>query len=459
MHTVRDKPPAARAKDAGVTPGALLLREELRGGAMRTLDTLALGDRSIELCAGHDAIWVIVRRPGKGGIAMRAAFVPVGYADVRTVRARAGEAARIEVRSTMGVHRIAICLRDEAIPVLGVAISLEPAIPLLTSFVPRDLYPLDAHDDPLGAQGTVEAAQRGLNSGSIYFRLTEPGFGSVLYFQDLTRLNPYFRATQTKPDGAVGGIWPEIGYLLPTPPQRGTQPEQPLRAGEEVLLSDALIAFHDEYEGDERDMARRYLALLGAVLPHLVLPDTDYRDWVTRAERSLRDLSGSRKATIHHYGHRYIHPYTDAEYPDSMVQLSVLASLRDFEMWGGAKATIGADLAAGPGKFYDPKLQTLRRYLPNVGKDKDRNAVDSWYLYHPLSQLGRLAIDGDKQAIGYSRSRSAMASRQRGISSINGRSSTMCATSPCSRKRVTIGALARPMSAASMPMSCSRRSN
>ncbi|MCX7283732.1 MAG: hypothetical protein NTX28_06770, partial [Novosphingobium sp.] len=49
-------------------------------------------------------------------------------------------------------------------------------------------------------------------------------------------------------------------------------------------------------------------------------------------------------------------------------------------------------------KFYDPGLKTLRRYLPNVGKDKDKDAVDSWYLYHPLRNLGQRALAGDKRA-------------------------------------------------------------
>jgi hypothetical protein len=50
------------------------------------------------------------------------------------------------------------------------------------------------------------------------------------------------------------------------------------------------------------------------------------------------------------------------------------------------------------GKFHDPVLKTMRRYLPNVGKDKDKLAVDSWYLYHPLLNLGHLALDGDARA-------------------------------------------------------------
>ncbi|MBO9516445.1 MAG: hypothetical protein J7493_00105 [Porphyrobacter sp.] len=384
---------------AGVTPGVALLREELRAGTLGLLKTLSLGSRTIELAAGHDAIWVLVRRRGRGGLAMRAGFFPAGYREARLVRAAAGEALRLQVESPIGIHRIAITLHEGAIPLLEVRTSVEPSMPLLTSFIPRDLYPLGDDDDPLSARGEVEAAQRGMNTGAIYFRIREPEFGSVLYFQDLTALNPYFRETSTKPDGAVGGVWPEIGYLVPTPPQQGTPPVEPLPPGQETLISNALLAFHDEAGGDEQEMARRYLSLLGSVLRHIELPKTDYRDWVWRAERSLKDLAGSPKATVRHYGHRYVHPYTAAEYPDSMVQLSVLASIRDYEVWSQRKVPIGAELAAGLGKFYDSKLKTLRRYLPNVGKDKDRNAVDSWYLYHPLSQLGRLAIDGDQPAM------------------------------------------------------------
>lgn len=390
--------PVASERDAGVSPEVLLLRHELRSGRMRQLGTLALGELAIEVRAGHDAIWLIVRREGRGGLAQRAAYLPAGCGDVRVTRRRAGEAMRIRARSAIGVHRIAVRLTEGAIPVLRVTTSLEPAAPLLPSFVPRDLYPLGARDDPSDAQGRVEAAQRGLNSGAIYFRVEKPAFGSVLYFQNLSALNPFFRATGTKPDGAVGGVWPELGYLLPTPAQQGLPPCDPLPAGEETVLSDALLAFHREAAGREQDMSRRYLSLLGATVAAIDMPRCDFHDWPERAERTLEDLSRSPKASIRHYGHLYLHPYTSAEYPDSMVQLSVLAAIRDYEVWSGHKVKLGAELAAGLGKFYDPRLKTLRRYLPNVGKDKDRFAVDSWYLYHPLSQLGRLAIDGDAQA-------------------------------------------------------------
>jgi hypothetical protein len=130
----------------------------------------------------------------------------------------------------------------------------------------------------------------------------------------------------------------------------------------------------------------------------LELPGTEYRDWAARAERTLKDLANAPEATIRHYGHRYIHPYTASEYPDSMVQLSVATAIHDWGKWRGEPHPLEAELKAGLGKFYDPKLKVVRRYLPNVGDDKNADAVDSWYLYHPLLNLANLALDGDDDA-------------------------------------------------------------
>ncbi|WP_260596635.1 hypothetical protein [Sphingomonas endolithica] len=272
--------------------------------------------------------------------------------------------------------------------------TLTPAVPLLMPFSPRDLYPLDANDDPLGAHGTIEATQRRLNTAFIYFRLDEPAFGNVLYVQNLTALNPYFLATDTKPESVVGGEWPELGYLLPS----ATSADHPLPAGEPVTLSDAILVFRHDAPPHERESARQFLQMLGVVYRMLELPHVAYRDWIDRAERTLRDLDGAPEATIEHYGHRYVHPYTAAEYPDIMVQMSIITTIHDWGKWWGEPHPLEAAFKAGLEKFYDPQLKSLRRYLPNVGANKDADAVDSWYLYHPMINLGHLALDGDEEA-------------------------------------------------------------
>lgn len=381
----------------GVSPYVLALRQMLRTSGKNKLARFACGDLIVDLVPGADSLWALIRRPERGGLALRVAFL-AGEFECELLETEPGEAAHVRVKSALGEHRAHFRTGGEAFDHLRVTVEFTPSAPLLMPFVPRDLYPLDADDDPLGAAGNVEAAQRGLNSGVLYFRVDEPAFGNVLYFQNLTALNDYYRATGTKPDGAVGGAWPELGYLIPTPPQSATPPTNPLRPGKEIILSDAILVFRPEAPPHERESARQFLQMLGVAYKLLDFPPTEYRDWINRAERTLRDLDEAPEATIRHYGHRYIHPYTAAEYPDIMVQMSLVQAIHDWGKWRGEPHPLEAEFKAGLGKFYDAGLKTLRRYLPNVGGDKDAEAVDSWYLYHPLLNLGHLALDGDAQA-------------------------------------------------------------
>ncbi|MHA6724249.1 hypothetical protein [Sphingomonas sp. RS2018] len=305
---------------------------------------------------------------------------------------------RVALTSAIGRHVVTFSVDTTAHPVLRITTRLTPSQDLLVPYLPRDLYPLGPEDDPLTARGHVEAAQRGLNGGLLYARLDGPTPGTFLYLQNLTAMNPYYNDTDTKPDGAVGGEWPELGYLPPVPPQSGTPPTSPLQGGEDVCLSDALIAFHRDPPLNEVHSARLFLQLLGSIYPLLDQPAPEFHDWPGRAERTLRDLAESPAATIRHYGHLYVHPYTASEYPDSMVQVSLLAAIYDYGLWRGEDVPLAAELAAGLNRFFDPALPSIRRYLPNVGDDKDRDAVDSWYLYHPLIGLGTLALGGDARA-------------------------------------------------------------
>lgn len=379
------------------SPFVLELQASLRDRTMQSLAAFELGDLAVEVCRSSSDVWAIVRRPKKGGVALRVAHAPGGITS-RSVACGEGEALRLELKSALGEHLVILRTDGTDLHRLRTTVSLTPAAPILVPFMPRDLYPLDERDDPFGAEGQVEAAQRGMNSGLLYLHLNEPAFGSLLYFQQLTSLNGYFAATGTKPDGAVGGEWPELGYLPPAPPQSGTPPTEPLPAGVPVTLSDAIMVFRDAPAAGERDSARLFVQMLGAAYTALDLPPTEFRDWVGRAERTLTDLETSPKATIRHYGNVYAHPYTDAEYPDSMVQLSLLGAMRRYGTWRGKPTKLDASFTRGLNRFYDPKLAAIRRYLPNVGDDKDADAVDSWYLYHPMMNLARLALDGDRKA-------------------------------------------------------------
>src|SRR5205823_3842061 len=96
---------------------------------------------------------------------------------------------------------------------------------------------------------------------------------------------------------------------------------RPLPAGEEITLSDAILVLRDLKAASEQDRAALFLQMLGVAYTALELPPVCYRDWVWRAEKTLADLDAAPEATCRAYGNRYVRPYTDAEYPDSMVQM------------------------------------------------------------------------------------------------------------------------------------------
>ncbi|MEG3178885.1 hypothetical protein U1872_21885 [Sphingomonas sp. RB3P16] len=381
----------------GVSPHTLAVREIGQGRSDKAIAAFALGELDVEILTTTDSLWVIVRRQHGGGIALRAAYV-VGAFSCKVFTPGSGEAARLEVASPLGRYEVVIRTGSHALENLRVTVRLTPAESTLIPFIPRDLYPLDDNDDPMGAVGSIEVGQRGLNVAVAYLHLEEPRFGDVLYFQNLTALNDYYRATGTTPHGVVGGIWPELGYLIPTPAD-GTSPrDSGLQPGIKVTLSDAILVFRHDAPPHERESARRFLQMLSVAYATIELPQVEFRNWVDRAERTLRDLDQAPEATIEHYGHRYVHPYTNAEYPDIMVQMSIVTAIHDWGAWRGTPHPLEAEFKAGLEKFYDPDLRSLRRYLPNVGDDKDADAIDSWYLYHPMLNLGILALNGDADA-------------------------------------------------------------
>lgn len=382
--------------DVPLTEAAIRLAEELSGRNRRLAEAEA-GDFRFIVERARQAVWLRARRgSGNGGFALRLCPAPAGAKVTRRRRGR--DLLRLAVETPEGTWHASLAVENGAVPVIRTRLSLRPSRPLVVPWQGRDLFMLGADGDPARAEGNVELAQRGMNAGALFARLTEPEFGSLLYFQDLTVLNPYFAATGTKPDGAVGGAWPELGYLPPAQDMRGQPEAKPLAAGEDVPISRALIALHGDSHGGEEDQARRFLQLLGAVYPFLERPQVEFRDWPERAQQTLRDLDSSPLATVSHYGARYARPYTDAEYPDCMVQLTLLAAMVEWRAWSGEEPAALADMRKGLAEFRDTSLQTLRRYLPNVGDDKDADAVDSWYMYHPLLNLARLAEDGDTGA-------------------------------------------------------------
>lgn len=338
-------------------------------------------------------LWVLFTR-GKqgGGLAWR---VPLLTDAAQVDRIDSEALLEFVADSPLGKHRIAIAADAEEAALFTLEASLRPHRTLHLPYLPRDLLAIGPEGKVRRPRGRIEARQRRLNTGLCYFSLEEPDLGKVLFVQDLTALNPYFNATGTKPENAVGGEWPEVGYLAPTQP---ADPSTALPGGRDTILCHAHLLIRRFASGEETASAWQFMDMLAAIYRRIPRPDWEHRDWLQRSRGTLDDLRSSRKARTRHGGNVYFHPYTAAEAPDSMVQLSLLSAIHEWGRWQGRRDPLEREIAKGLRGFYDPELGALRRYLPDVSDEKDADAVDSWYMYHPMAMLASLALDGEDHA-------------------------------------------------------------
>ena len=156
--------------------------------------------------------------------------------------------------------------------------------------------------------------QSGPTAGLAYLSVTKPVEGTVLYFQNLTALNDYCQMTHSEPSGTVTVQWPEIGFSLPTA-------EQPLRAGTNVVLSDAFIYLSDTIPNNEFEAVDQFLEAVACIYQRLPKPDTVYYDWPKAAKRTLKALAGSPDCGRRIKNQFYVNAYVSATQkpPESMV--------------------------------------------------------------------------------------------------------------------------------------------
>src|SRR4029079_15043007 len=103
-------------------------------------------------------------------------------------------------------------------------------------------------------------------------------------------------------------------------------------------------------------------------------------------------------------GKRYLRAYVgdDNHPPESMVQLAVLMPLTERSKWCEADDPLVEERAARALDFHDDRIRSVARWLPAVENMLDGTEphehprlMDSWYLFHPLLNLARLAVECD----------------------------------------------------------------
>jgi hypothetical protein len=371
--------------DAGIAVRTVAVRQALE--AAKTLTAFDFPRVRIAILEADSSVWAHFTTD-RSSLALRLAYTwDVSFI---TAVSKERDTVLIALKTEVGLFEVRLTQLESDGDLIRCETTFTPGKDFSLPDWPRDLYVFGPDLDPGAARGKVHAAQRGFNSGLLHLSLE--GFGSALYFQDYTSLAGYFETIGLGPDSAVGGHWPEMGYSAPV------NIDKPLAGGTPMCLLDTYLAFSPESAEKPQRVCDQFLTLLARIYLHLNRPETTPHDWLKRAPQTLRDLARDKRVLRHDYGQLYLRPYVEAEYPDSMVQMSVLTALVGYGKWRGRRVPLTDRLSAGMSRFYDPELRTLRRYLPNVGKDKDADEVDAWYLYHPLKNLGHAAKHGERWA-------------------------------------------------------------
>lgn len=353
-----------------------------------------------EVVPGKRSLWIVITFSGSAGIVLRTAYS--ADANLEAVSAKKeGNALIVHLVSPMGRWRVRCQFPSRRRPVLHYTVWLTPAKRLTLPFWPRDIYPVDSTMDPTTTQGAVHTAQRGPRTGLVLASLQEPRGGTFLYVQNFTAINDYSKMTNTSPAGRVGGAWPELGYS-PAP-----SPDKFLEEGNEIVVSDAFVAVDRELPNSDRAMARIFLDLLADVYAELPRPTPTYHDWPLKAAQTVRDLAFSPKCSYIRQGARYLTPYVgDQEKPpESMVQLTVCVALLEYEQWMGRRFVITERLQQTLETYFVDRIGSIVRWLPgekfgDTGEAGQSHAnMDSWYLYHILFNMYRLAALGNPTAI------------------------------------------------------------
>lgn len=380
----------------GISPWAAITKKIFSDPDISYVYKRECGDFTFLVYNTGDSLWAMMHWPKGDRLAVRIAYSPNDMLFIDSMEEKE-EKLRFSLLSVIGDYTVELKFPEAGLPFFRYTCSITPHEPLLIPFWPRDIIPLGKTGD---AAGEVHVRQAGARSGLVYFSITKPKSGSVLYLQNLTALNDYCKQTETSLADTVGGQWPELGFELP--PAK----EKPLAAGKSITISDAFIICSADTMKNEFDMAKQFIDLLARIYIHLPKPDTQYRDWLSILDKTLHDLKHNSGCWLHAKGHSYLNAYV-SDYttpPEIMVQLAVLLPLIDYSAWSKKELSIIKELTDGLETFYDKKIGTVVRWLPAMqdkldGKEEHKSprVMDSWYLHHPLLNLSRMALQGDSK--------------------------------------------------------------
>ncbi|WP_125721360.1 hypothetical protein [Flavobacterium ustbae] len=364
------------------------------------LITVEKSGYTFELYSCRDSFWIVAIGKKKERIAFRAAYALNSFFEINSISESEKEII-VKLKTELGDYEININFPEPDSHLLHYKTNFKANSSILIPFWPHDILPLTQNGNIENTSGKIHVKQVGTRSGLLFASITKPKKSTLFYFQNLTAIAAYCEATETSLSDAVNGTWPEIGFQLPI------TIDKPIPAGKTFIISDAYVLLGDEVKNDPSKLCIDYLENLAIIYKLITRPETEYHNWIEIAQKTISDLEYNKGCWTQTNGIPYLNAYLcDYETPaESMVQLAVLTPLKEYERWSSESYRLSEDLRSGISNFYDPKIKSITRWLPALHNKLDQSeeqkkdtTMDSWYLHHPLINLARLAISGDKNA-------------------------------------------------------------
>ena len=237
-------------------------------------------------------------------------------------------------------------------------------------------------------------AERASFAAPMFYAYSETFDATLLYWFDLTRINPFIEVTRYGPAGTAGHRGRSFGHTLTSSDLRK------LPTGESVILYDAYLYLTSGRAADEGAMFHNYLLQVSDIYDLIAKPEISLPDWQALAKETLADLVDPA-TWVELDGKRYWRAYVSdtRQSAEAITQLDVgLASARYAARYGDEQATGIAQLAeATLEDFYNPRFGLVQNSGP-LAVTGDQGRGDTWYELGHVLKMAEWALLGSDVA-------------------------------------------------------------
>jgi hypothetical protein len=237
-------------------------------------------------------------------------------------------------------------------------------------------------------------AERSPFAAPMLYGYSETMGATLLFWQDLTRLNPFIARARYNPASTVGRRGRSVGHTL------NASDLAHLPAGETLALYDGYLYLAAGQPKDENALFERYLQSVGDVYDLIAKPATEPADWPPLAQATLRDLDDP-DTWVDLNGKRYWRAYVSdtRQSAEAITQLDVgLAAARYAAVTGDEQAQKIARLAeATLADFYNPQFGLVQNSGP-LAITGNQGRGDTWYELGHVLKLAEWGLLGSETA-------------------------------------------------------------